>query len=104
MQHGDSYAGLYLRLSLDREGKTAIQRQEVDCRDWAARHGLAVREVHVDRGRSGYKDVARSGFDAATNAVTSGLVRTLIVWKLDRLSRKGTAEVGPLLDQFDRAP
>lgn len=65
-------------------------------------HGLVVRRVHVDRGRSGHKDVSRGGFDSARAAVTSGAVRTLIVWKLDRLSRKGTAEVGPLLDEFDQ--
>ncbi|MER5940884.1 recombinase family protein [Streptomyces sp. NPDC001928] len=102
MEQGDSHADLYLRLSLDREGKTAIERQESDCRAWAARHGLVVRQVHVDRGKSGYKDVARKGFDAATRAVTSGVVRTLVVWKLDRLSRKGTAEVGPLLEEIGR--
>lgn len=102
MRQWDSRADLYLRLSLDREGKTAIERQESDCRAWAAQHGLVVRQVHVDRGRSGYKDVARNGFDAATLAVTSGGVPTLIVWKLDRLSRKGTAEVGPLLEEFGR--
>ncbi|WP_193501819.1 recombinase family protein [Streptomyces coeruleorubidus] len=78
-----------------------MERQEADCRTWAARHGLLVRQVHVDRGRSGYKSVTRKGFEAARRAVTSGVVRTLIVWKLDRLSRKGTAEVGPLLDAFD---
>lgn len=100
MQHWGSHADLYLRLSVDRDGKTAIERQEADCRAWAARHGLVVRRVHVDRGKSGYKDVARRGFEAATTAVTSGLVRTLIVWKLDRLSRKGTVEVGPLLEKF----
>ncbi|MEV0180419.1 recombinase family protein [Streptomyces sp. NPDC050625] len=102
MQQRDSYADLYLRLSVDREGKTAIERQEADCRDWAARHDLVVRQVHVDRGKSGYKDVIRKGFDAATRAVVSGAVGTLIVWKLDRLSRKGTAEVGPILDEFNR--
>ncbi|MBO4257012.1 recombinase family protein [Streptomyces griseorubiginosus] len=102
MQYGGSHADLYLRLSVDREGKTAIERQEADCRAWAARHGVTVRQVHVDRGKSGYKDVTRKGFDAATRAVTAGLVATLIVWKLDRLSRKGTAEVGPLLEEFDR--
>ncbi|MEV3852713.1 recombinase family protein [Streptomyces sp. NPDC050095] len=98
--HADQ-ADLYLRLSLDREGKTAIERQETDCRSWANRHGLVVRTVHVDRGRSGYKDVARAGFDKAREAVVSGRVRTLIVWKLDRLSRKGVGEIGPLLDEFD---
>lgn len=85
-------------LSLDRDGKTAIERQEADCRTWAEQHGLLVRQLHVDRGRSGCKDVARKRFDAARNAVTSGAVRTWIVWKLDHLSRKETAEVGPLLD------
>lgn len=83
-------------------GKTAIERQEADCRAWAAQHGLVVRQVHIDRGKSGYKDVARKGFDAATRAVISGAVGTLVVWKLDRLSRKGTAEVGPLLAEFER--
>ncbi|MFC9129843.1 recombinase family protein [Streptomyces sp. NPDC057099] len=101
MRQPDISADLYLRLSVDREGKTAIERQEADCRAWAARNGLVVRQVHVDRGRSGYKDVTRKGFEGARAAVTSGAVRTLIVWKLDRLSRKGTAEVGPLLDEFD---
>lgn len=100
MSQRELSADLYLRLSVDREGKTAIERQEADCRAWAARHGLVVRHVHVDRGRSGYKDVTRKGFAAAREAVTSGAVRTLIVWKLDRLSRKGTAEVGPLLEEF----
>ncbi|MER5749307.1 recombinase family protein [Streptomyces sp. NPDC002088] len=104
MQQHDAcveYADLYLRLSLDRDGKTAIERQEADCRAWAGSHGLLVRKVHADRGRSGYKEVSREGFDAARAAVTSGAVRTLIVWKMDRLSRKGIAEVGPLLDEFD---
>lgn len=52
-------ADLYLRLSPDREGKTAIDRQEADCRAWAERNGLTVRKVHIDRGRSGYKNVSR---------------------------------------------
>ncbi|MEW2630334.1 recombinase family protein [Streptomyces sp. NPDC048389] len=77
-----------LRLSLDRDGRTAIERQAADCRAWAERNGLPVRKVHTDRGRSGYKTVERKGFDAALAPVTAGVVGTLIVWKLDRLSRK----------------
>ncbi|MEU9573958.1 recombinase family protein [Streptomyces massasporeus] len=57
---------------------TAVERQEADCRAWAAGQGLAVRQVHVDRGRSGFKDVTRKGFEAARRAVTSGAVRTLL--------------------------
>ncbi|MFC8760139.1 recombinase family protein [Streptomyces sp. NPDC057193] len=83
--------------------KTAIERQEADCRAWAERNGLTVRKVHLDRGRSGYKTVERKGFDAALAAVTAGVVGTLIVWKLDRLSRKGIGEVGKLLDEIEKA-
>jgi site-specific DNA recombinase len=100
--HHHTIADLYLRLSLDRDGKTAIDRQEADCRAWAERNGLTIRKVHIDRGRSGYKDVSRKGFDAALTAVTSGVVGVLVVWKLDRLSRKGIGEVGAALDAFGR--
>ncbi|WP_328872645.1 recombinase family protein [Streptomyces sp. NBC_00287] len=101
--HQDTICDLYLRLSLDRDGKTAIERQEADCRSWAERNGLTVRRVHIDRGRSGYKTVERKGFDAALAAVTAGVVGTLIVWKLDRLSRKGVSQVGKVLDDIEKA-
>jgi DNA invertase Pin-like site-specific DNA recombinase len=101
--HQDTICDLYLRLSLDRDGKTAIERQEADCRVWAERNGLTVRKVHIDRGRSGYKTVERKGFDAALAAITAGVVGTLIVWKLDRLSRKGIGQVGKVLDDIEKA-
>lgn len=101
--HQKTICDLYLRLSLDRDGKTAIERQEADCRAWAERNGLTVRKVHMDRGRSGYKTVERKGFDAALAAVAAGVVGTLIVWKLDRLSRKGIGQVGKVLDDIEKA-
>ncbi|MFE5716129.1 recombinase family protein [Streptomyces sp. NPDC056501] len=101
--HQKTICDLYLRLSLDRDGKTAIERQEADCRAWAERNGLTVRKVHIDRGRSGYKTVERKGFDAALAAVTAGVVGTLVVWKLDRLSRKGIGQVGKVLDAIEEA-
>jgi site-specific DNA recombinase len=98
----NKYTDLYLRLSLDRDGKTAIERQELDCRAWAGINGLKVRNVHIDRGRSGYKSgVERRGLDAALAAVTSGVVGTLIVWKLDRLSRQGIGQVGLVLEKIE---
>jgi DNA invertase Pin-like site-specific DNA recombinase len=101
MSHHEHLCDLYLRLSLDREGKTAIERQEADCREWAKRNGLEVRTVHVDRGRSGFKNVARVGFDAAINALVTGVVGTLLVWKVDRLSRRGMGQVGNVLDDVE---
>jgi site-specific DNA recombinase len=100
--HHEHLADLYLRLSLDRDGKTAIARQEADCRAWAERNGLQVRTVHIDRGRSGFKDITRVGFDAAVSALSTGVVGTLLVWKVDRLSRRGMGQVGTVLDDVER--
>lgn len=95
---------LYLRLSIDREGKDSIERQEHDLRAWAAREGLTVRRVWTDAGKSGYiRGVRRPGFDSALEALTAGEVGTLAVWKLDRLSRQGAGQVGTALDEIDAA-
>lgn len=95
-------ADLYLRLSVDFEG--AIERQEAGCRRWCAANGLKVRRVHVDRGISGYSTLARrDGFDAALQRVITREVPTLVVWKLDWLSRRGIGHIGALLDDFERA-
>ncbi|MFE6063549.1 recombinase family protein [Streptomyces sp. NPDC056431] len=65
--HQDTICDLYVRLSLARDGKTAIERQEADCRAWAERNGLTVRKVHMDRGRSGYKTVERPSNASRSN-------------------------------------
>jgi len=87
---------------MDRDGSTAIERQELECRAWVDRNGLEVRTIHVDRGVSGFKNVTRKGFDAAIAALTSGVVGTLVVWKVDRLSRRGMGQVGAVLDSVER--
>jgi site-specific DNA recombinase len=97
----DRYVDLYLRISHGRPG-AGLDVQERDCREWAERHGLTVRAVHVDLGRSGFNEtVERHGFEAALTAVTSGVVGTLVVWKLDRLSRRGVAHLHRVLNELD---
>ncbi|WP_185759248.1 recombinase family protein [Kribbella jejuensis] len=90
---------MYLRVSVDRPGQTAIERQEADCRSWASDQGLTVRRTHIDRGHSAFLDAAgrRQGLRDALAAVSSGVVGTLVVWKLDRLSRQGIGKVGEFL-------
>lgn len=96
------HAAIYVRLSKDREDQTSTARQEADCRAWAAAHGYEVVAVHEDVGLSGYADVVRPGFVAALEALTAGTVEALVVWKLDRLSRRGVGQVGLILDQLER--
>jgi site-specific DNA recombinase len=94
-------ADLYLRVSIDRADGFGIERQEADCRAWAQEHGLTVRKVHVDRGRTAFRSGRRSGFADALTAITAGVADVLVVWKLDRLSRRGIAEVERFLDDVE---
>ena len=98
----DDHVDLYLRLSVETDGADSLERQESDLREWAAREGLTVRHIWRDSGRSGYRNVKRAGFDGALKALTSGDVRTLAVWKLDRLSRRGAGQIGVVLDDVER--
>lgn len=93
----------YLRLSNASEGADSIERQEADLRAWASHEGLKVRKIWKDYGVSGFKDVPRVEFEKAAKAVASGEVGTLAVWKLDRLSRRGSGQVGLLLDDVEKA-
>lgn len=100
----NKFVDLYLRLSIDKDGKDSLERQEDDLRAWAIREGLTVREVWKDPGKSGYqRGVKRPDFDAAVAAIKAGEVTTLAVWKLDRLSRRGAGQVGTVLDELEAA-
>jgi site-specific DNA recombinase len=98
-----SLAAVYLRLSNDRDGEGSTARQEADCRARASYDQAEVTQVFKDL-VSGYRaDVARPGFEAALNWATAGPGRTLYVWKLDRLSRRGIGQVGNMLDRLEDA-
>lgn len=101
MTSNGNAAALYLRLSKDRVDQTSTARQEADSRAHAEREGLEVGEVFSDLLSGFQRDVARPGFDAAVAWVTDGPGRTLIVWKLDRLSRRGIGQVGMVLDRLE---
>src|SRR5438105_527515 len=91
-----SEAVIYARSSKDREDQTSTARQEADARDWAKSNGLRVVECHTDI-VSGYRaDARRPAFDQAVAWTTEAAGRTLIVWKLDRLCRRGMGQVGLL--------
>ncbi|MGW2227795.1 recombinase family protein [Streptomyces formicae] len=92
---------LYLRRSTWQDDKTTLKAHERDLRERAAREGLTVRKVWKEE-LSAYKaGVSREELDSAISAVMAGKVRNLLVWKLDRLSRRGMGQVGNVLDQFE---
>lgn len=95
------YVDLYLRKSRlvrheDPRDLTSIKAQEDSGRSWAAREGYEVRHVWVDN-LSAWSDVERPEFDKALAAVLAGDVPALWCAYLDRFTRKGIDDIGPIL-------
>ena len=93
-------AAIYSRLSKDRPEQTSTARQEADCAEAIAREGLRLVGTFRDI-LSGFQDVRRPEFEAAVRWLKAAPGRTLFVWKLDRLSRRGMGQVGTLLDDLE---
>lgn len=88
----DRDAAIYVRISLDQGmGELALDRQEKECRDRAARDGVEVSAERV------YSDLSISAADARKRRpayerlladVCAGEVGRVYVWDLDRLTRQ----------------
>ena len=83
----------------------SLSEQEDECRDLAARAGLAVVRIYPERegtGASRRSRKARPQWDQALADLDDGCdFRTLIVWALDRADRRGAAQVAALLDKHE---
>ena len=88
-------AGLYARISKDREGAgLGVERQRDDCLALARRLGWDVSAVYTDNDVSAYKGKRRPGYQALIAAVRSGEINAVIAWHPDRLSSGVKAHVG----------
>lgn len=89
---------LYLRLSKAADDEsTGLQSQEADLRALATARGLTVVAVHVDDGESGALR-NRPGLLAWLADAREGRADHLAAWKLDRVSRGGSAGLAEFLD------
>ncbi len=96
-------AAIYTRLSKDRPEERSRADQEADCRALCQVKGYEVATVHTDL-ESGYRRTARRpGYQALLGDLETGMVDAVVVWKLDRLTRQGIRQVGPLLDALEDA-
>jgi site-specific DNA recombinase len=72
-------------------------------REAAERNGEQIPpEFYFNDYLSGRKDVYRPGFEGAIRALLDGQIKTLYVTKLDRLTRRGMAHIGTILDDLER--
>ena len=92
----------YVRVSTEdqaREG-VSLDNQEDKIKAYASLNGLALVEIIQDAGISG-KTMDRPGISRVLKMVESGEAEAVIVYKLDRLSRK-TLDNLTLIESFDR--
>lgn len=75
-------AAIYARQSIDKKDSVSIEGQIAQCRKFAGDDAL----IFHDRGFSG-KNIKRPAFTELINAVESGTVKKIYVYRLDRFSR-----------------
>ena len=90
---------VYVRVStLDQE--KGIESQEHALREYLQGHG--IKDALWFRDRISGKDTQRPAFQKLQEAIFNGQVRTVIVWKLDRLSRSLRDGINVLTDWIDK--
>jgi len=96
-----SYVG-YIRVSTDEQAKTGIslEAQESKIRGYAQLNDLDLLKVIRDEGESG-KDLKREGIQEIIWLVKDKKIDGIIVYKIDRLSRK-VIDTLNLIEQFDK--
>jgi DNA invertase Pin-like site-specific DNA recombinase len=94
---------LYVRCSTDEQARegASLQAQEARLRAFALATDRTIDEVVVDDGYSA-KDLNRPGISRVLDDVRSGRVETVIVLKLDRITRS-VRDLATLLDLFAKA-
>ncbi len=85
----------YCRVST-RQQKTDSQRAEIQ--RWLKGHGLNPKSVRWFEDHESGKIIQRPAFDALQLKIFSGQIKTVVVWKLDRLSRRLKDGINVLAD------
>lgn len=81
---------IYLRVSTDQQ----IEESQLDaCKDLCRQRGYDVEGVYSDHARSAYKTVFRPNYKKIMNLIYKRKVQHIVVWALDRWTRKGGVEL-----------
>ena len=85
----------YCRVST-RQQKTDSQKAEIQ--RWLKGHGLNPKSVQWFEDHESGKSIQRPAFEQLQQAIFSGQIKTVVVWKLDRLSRRLKDGINVLAD------
>ena len=82
-------AGIYARISSDRDGQQlGVRRQLEDCERLAERKGWEIVDRYIDDDVSAYNGRHRPDYRRMLDDLRSGLIDAVVVWHLDRLHRQ----------------
>jgi DNA invertase Pin-like site-specific DNA recombinase len=91
----------YVRQSRESVAAASPEAQRRAVEDYVRSQGWRLVEVFTDIGRSGFDPkVQRPGLDALLTTVEKGGVERVVVWKLDRLTRRGIGEALTIVDRI----
>lgn len=91
-------AGLYVRISQDRQGKKlGVKRQEEDLRSLADSLKWGVHKVYVENDTSASKDKTRPQYEQMRRDAENGVIDGWLVYNVDRLTRR-LSELATFLD------
>lgn len=76
--------------------------QKAEIRRWLKGQGIALKDVRWFEDKRTGKTLDRPGFDAMQEAVFMGEIKTVVVWRLDRLSRSQVDGINTLADWCDK--
>lgn len=91
--------GCYLRVSSQQQ-RTASQRPDIE--RWLSGNGHDTDSVRWYEDKESGKDTNRPAFQAMQEDIFNGEIKTVVVWKLDRLSRSLRDGVNLIYDLCDR--
>ena len=89
----------YCRVS-SRHQRNASQRSEIE--KWLEGNGIELSSVQWFEDTETGKTLSRPAFDRMQKNIFDGIIKTVVVWKLDRISRRQREGINLLADWCDR--
>lgn len=90
---------VYLRVS-SRQQRTDAQRPDVE--RWLKGQGNKKKDVRYFEDKESGKTLSRPAFEDLQQAIFNGEIKTVVVWKLDRLARKQRDGINVLADWCEK--
>ena len=94
------YAGNWLRVST---GGQDEDNQLPDINRWNEAHDYEVRRTYVLHGKSASKGEQQEALDRMLADMRLGLITVLVVWRDDRIERRGVMHMIPLINAVREA-